>query len=273
MNDRPQPYSATQAGATGLQQYSRPAIATVMLVVLLTVFISAGRWQLRRAAEKEAIQDSFVTGAGMELLYEPIDDVAAADNRYRRLQLEGVFLPEQQILLDNIVHSGINGYEVLTPFVTGSTVIMVNRGWVRANPDRRVLPDISVTAENRTVTGIVNKFPAPGIRFAAEYPSDMPWPRRMLYPKQATIAEALGRPITSYQLLLTANQPDGYKRKWKALTVDSKTNYGYAFQWFSFATIALIFYVILMVRWWQEHGKAHQSVTQSITPPVNKDDS
>jgi surfeit locus 1 family protein len=273
MSDRPQPYSATQAGATGMQQYLRPAIATVMLLVLLTVFISAGRWQLRRAAEKEAIQESFVTGAGMELLYEPIDDTAASDSRYRRLQLEGVFLPEQQILLDNIVHGGINGYEVLTPFVTGSTVIMVNRGWVRANPDRRVLPDISVTAEPRTVTGIVNKFPVPGIRFAVEYPSDMPWPRRMLYPEQATIAEALGRPITAYQILLTENQPDGYKRKWKALTVDSKTNYGYAFQWFSFATIAMIFYVILMRRWLQEHSQAQQAVTQSTKPSIHKDNS
>jgi len=236
-----------------MHPYARPAIATVMLLVLLTVFLSAGFWQLRRAAEKEALEESFVTGADMELLYEPIDDALAADNRYRRLQLEGVFLPGQQILLDNIIHDGINGYEVLTPFITGATTIMVNRGWVRANLDRSVLPDISVTGEMRTVTGIVNKFPAPGIRFATEYPSDMPWPRRMLYPKQATIAEALDRPIMSYQLLLSANQPDGYKRKFKALTVDPNTNYGYAFQWFSFATLTIIFYVILMSRWLKEH--------------------
>jgi surfeit locus 1 family protein len=253
VNNRTQPYSALQPGATGTDSYVRPAIATVMLVVLLTIFISAGFWQLRRAAEKEAIENSFATGADMELLYEPISDAVAADSRYRRLQLEGMFLPEQQILLDNIVHNGINGYEVLTPFVTGTTTIMVNRGWIRANHDRRILPDISVTAEIRTVTGIVNKFPVPGIRFAAEYPNDMPWPRRLLYPDQETIAEALGRPITSYQLLLTENQPDGYKRKWKAITVDPKTNYGYAFQWFSFATLAIIFYIILMTRWIKDH--------------------
>jgi surfeit locus 1 family protein len=227
-----------------------------MLLVLLTIFISAGFWQLRRAAEKVAIEDSFATGADMELLYEPINDAAAADSRYRRLQLEGMFLPEQQILLDNIVHNGINGYEVLTPFVTGATTIMVNRGWIRANHDRRILPDISVTAEIRTVTGIVNKFPVPGIRFAAEYPDNMPWPRRLLYPDQPTIAKALGRPITSYQLLLTENQADGYKRKWKALTVNPNTNYGYAFQWFSFATLAIIFYVILMTRWIKDHQAA-----------------
>ncbi len=232
-----------------MNRYMQLIVASVMLVVLLTVFISAGFWQLRRAAEKEALEDSFATGAGMELLYAPIDDAAATDNRYRRMQLEGSFLPDQQIMLDNIVHNGINGYEVLTPFDTGTVIIMVNRGWVRANPDRRVLPDISVGADTRTITGIVNKFAAPGMRFDTEYPSDMPWPRRMLYPDQETIETSLGTRVAPYQLLLIAGQPDGYTRKWKALHVDPNTNYGYAFQWFSFAILAIIFYIILIVRW------------------------
>lgn len=249
-------YSGQPRGATAAHPYLRPAIATGMYLFLLVLFISAGRWQLGRAAEKEAIEDSFVTGAGMELLREPIDDKAAAENRYRRLQLEGYFLPDQQILLDNIVHGGVNGYEVLTPFETGTVTIMVNRGWVRANPDRRVLPDISVGEEPRTVTGIVNRFPAPGMRFDTEYPGDAPWPRRMLYPTQEAIADTLGKPVMSYQLLLVADQPDGYTRKWKALQVDPKTNYGYAFQWFAFAVVATVFYIILMRRWQSERRPA-----------------
>jgi len=223
-----------------------------MLLVLLTIFISAGFWQLRRAAQSTAIDDLFATGADMELLHEPVSDATANDHRYRRLQLEGVFLPGQQILLDNIPLDGINGYEVLTPFISGDTTIMVNRGWIRANPDRQILPDISVSADIRTVTGIINRFPVPGISFDVELSDNMPWPRRMLYPDAETIAKALGWPITSYQLLLTANQPDGYERKWKAAAIDPNKNYGYAFQWFSFATLAIIFYVILMTSWLKE---------------------
>jgi surfeit locus 1 family protein len=249
-------YSRAQPGATGTNPYVRPAIATAMYLFLLILFIAAGRWQLGRAAEKEAIEESFASGAGMELLFEPIDDVAAAENRFRRLQLEGHFLPDQQILLDNIVHGGVNGYEVLTPFETGAVTIMVNRGWVRANPDRRVLPDISVNDDRRTVTGIVNKFPAPGIRFETEYPGDAPWPRRMLYPTQEAIADTLDKAVMSYQLLLVADQPDGYARKWKALQVDPNTNYGYAFQWFAFAVVATVFYIILMRRWRDEQRPA-----------------
>ena len=252
-----QHYSGQQPGATAANPYMRLAVLTVLYIFLLILFISACRWQLGRAAEKEALEASFSTGAGMELLQRVISDAEAEENRYRRLQLEGRFLPEQQILLDNIVHAGINGYEVLTPFRTQNKTIMVNRGWVRANPDRRELPDISVAGNARTVTGIVNKFPAPGMRIAAEYPTDAPWPRRMLYPNREAISNTLNLPVMSYQILLVAEQPDGYARKWKALQVDPKTNYGYAFQWFAFAVLATIFYVILLRRWLYERRTEH----------------
>lgn len=254
MENRTQPYSAPPGGASGVNPLARLTVASVLLVILLTIFLNAGFWQLSRAAENEALEESFRTGAGIELLFKPISDTEAAENRFRRLQLEGRFIPEKQILLDNIVHGGVNGYEVLTPFRTHNTVIMVNRGWIRANPDRRYIPDISVDDNNRTITGIVNKFAEPGMRFAAEFPADAPWPRRLLYPDQQTISTTLEIPVKSYQLLLIEDQPDGYKRKWKALTVEPATNYGYAMQWFSFALLAIIFYSILFVRWRREHG-------------------
>jgi surfeit locus 1 family protein len=257
MENGTQHYSGQQPGANAANPYVRLAVATVLYIFLLVLFISACRWQLGRAAEKEALEASFSSGAGMELLQRVISDAEAEENRYRRLQLEGHFLPEQQILLDNIVHGGINGYEVLTPFITSNTTIMVNRGWVRANPDRRVLPDISVAGNERTVTGIVNKFAAPGMRLAAEYPTDSPWPRRMLYPNQEAISNTLDQPVMSYQILLVGDQPDGYARKWKALQVDPNTNYGYAFQWFAFAVVATIFYVILLRRWLNERRSEH----------------
>jgi surfeit locus 1 family protein len=249
MTEGPQPYSASTTGATGKNPYVRPAIATVLLLVLLSIFISAGFWQLGRATEKKGIEDTFRTGTGQDVLTQPVNDEAADSYRFRKLQLEGRYDPARQILLDNIVHAGVNGYEVLTPFRTHNRTIMVNRGWIRANPDRRVLPDIDVTDDLRTVTGIVNTFPVPGLRFATEYPADAPWPRRMLYPTQEAIAETLDTQVASYQLLLIEDQPDGYSRKWEALDLGVTTHYGYAFQWFSFAVVAIVFYLILMMRW------------------------
>jgi len=261
MNQGTQPYSAKPGGANDPSSWLRPAIATGVLLVLLPIFISAGIWQLGRAEEKTAIEASFQESAGMDMLRKPVSDSEAADFRFRKLQLEGRLDSTRQILLDNIVHNGINGYEVLTPFRTNNRTILVNRGWVRANPDRRVLPDIAVAEDLRTLTGIVDTFPSPGMRFAAEYPADAPWPRRMLYPTQEIIAATLDTPVASYQLLLVEDQPDGFARKWKTLDLGVSTHYGYAFQWFSFAVIATVFYVILIYRWRRER-QLQQGQTQ-----------
>ncbi len=253
MNQGTQPYSAKPTGANGARSWLRPAIATGVLVVFVPLFISAGFWQLGRADEKKAIEAAFQANTEMEVMQQPIADAEAVTQRYRTLQLEGRFDPHHQVLLDNIVQDGVNGYEVLTPFRTYNRTIMVNRGWIAANPDRRIVPTVEVDGELRTVTGIVDTFPAPGIRIATDYPADAPWPRRMLYPTQETLAANLATPIATYQLLMAEDQPDGYARTLKSLDLGISTHYGYAFQWFSFTLITLIFYVILMTRWRKEH--------------------
>lgn len=257
MTEGTQPYSAKPGGANE-PVWLRPAIATGVWLLLLPVFISAGLWQLDRAAQKTELEASFRSGADMDAMTQPITDAEAAGLRFRKIRLEGRFDPAHQILLDNIVHGGVNGYEVLTPFRTNNVTIMVNRGWLRANADRRVLPDVTVGGDLRTLTGIVNTFPQPGMRFATEYPDDMPWPRRMLYPTRDGIEAALDRPVAGYQLLLAEGQADGYSRKWEVLDLGVQTHYGYAFQWFSFAVIATIFYVILITRWRRERRPAKE---------------
>ena len=256
MTEGTQPYSAPADGATG-RVWVRPAIATGVWLVFLPVFIGAGFWQLDRATQKTALEDAFRAATEQPPLTAAVDDAAAADDyRFRPLRLEGRFDPEHQVLLDNIVTDGVNGYQVLTPFRTGNRTLMVNRGWVRANPDRRVLPTVGVSAELRTVTGLINTFPAPGMRIATDYPADAPWPRRMLYPTQTVLAEQLDRPVAGYQLLLLPDEADGYLRNWDTLDLGVDTHYGYAFQWFSFAAVATVFYVILMTRWRRDRRSA-----------------
>jgi surfeit locus 1 family protein len=86
----------------------------------------------------------------------------------------------------------------------------------------------------------------------------------MLYPTRDQIVAALDTQVPDYQLLLDADQANGYLRDWKAIPVGPEKNYGYAFQWFSFAVVTLVFYVILNVRWTRQHkksllaGKSHE---------------
>jgi surfeit locus 1 family protein len=238
-----QPYSPTNPRA----RYVRAAIATVILIVALCVFVSAGIWQLGRAEQKNELQAEFSRGSMVEAIPEPVSEQDRNDYRFRRFELSGRYLPDQQILLDNIVADGRNGYQVVTPFVTNGQTVLVNRGWVPADVDRRILPVVAISAAERTILARLNYLPVPGLRLEA--PPEKGWPRRMLYPTRAEIVAALGIDVPDYQFLLAPEQPDGYKRNWQASKFGPTKHYGYAFQWFAFAALTLLFYVLLIFRW------------------------
>ncbi len=244
-----QPYSGVNPRA----RYIRSAIATLVLICLLAVFIAAGIWQLGRAAEKHDLIAAFGAGSIVDTVKNLVGDAETADYRFRRFELTGRFDPERHILLDNIVMEGRPGYQVLTPFYTGGQTVLVNRGWIPANVDRNQLPTVDVDASERTITAILNTFPVPGMRIEMPQEFSTSWPRRMLYPTREELAKALGEDLPNYQLQLDANLPDGFARDWKPLVIGPEKNYGYAFQWFAFALLTLIFYVILNLRWNRQH--------------------
>jgi surfeit locus 1 family protein len=246
-----QPYSPMDGKATKrrLPHYRRVALATAIFLILVGLFVRAGFWQLDRADQKLALLASFSVGAEAEILRTPVNSEAADGLRYRRMELTGHYIPERQILLDNMVSGGLNGYQVLTPFRSGDLLVLVNRGWLRSAPDRTQLPDINVTAEPRSIIARINRFPVPGIRLEAPIDTGNIWPKRLLYPDQAALATILEADIPDYQLLLDPDQADGYQRDWQAVDIGPQKNYGYAFQWFSFAVLALVLFSIICIRW------------------------
>jgi len=230
---------------------------TALLIALLTLFISAGLWQLGRAGEKHDLNAAFNAGSIVETLTQPVSDADAAEYRFRLIELSGRYDPHHQFLLDSIVSGGRNGYYVLTPFITAEqTTLMVNRGWLAANADRKILPAVDVDGELRTITARINQLPAAGIKLDAPAEQATSWPLRMLYPTRDQLATALDTQVPDHQLLLGADQANGYLRDWKAVPVGPEKHYGYAFQWFSFAVVTLVFYIILNVRWTRQHKKS-----------------
>ena len=265
-----QPYSADEQRASRQPDdapgigMGRPAVATVMLVALLSLFFAAGFWQLDRAAEKQQILDRFATAAGGELIASLVPDDTAEALRFRGFSLTGRYLPERQFLLDNMTDGGSSGYQVLTPFQTGDRLVLVNRGWVAANADRSLLPSIAVGGETRTIVGRLNDFPAPGLRLEQPANINQQWPRRLLFPTAEQLEAALGVELPGYQLQLDPGEPDGYLRRWQAVDSGPEKHLGYAFQWFSFAVLACIFYLLLMRQWFKARRiYRHQQETQT----------
>ncbi len=226
-----------------------PWWGVLLMLVGVAVGVSAGLWQVNRAAYKQELEARFAAGEAGGALPLLVTDENAGESRYRVIRVSGRYDAKRQVLLDNISSQGRPGYQVLTPFRTGEGTVLVNRGWLPANGDRRVLPDIQVGEEPREVLGCIELLPQPGITLAAVPPdAASAWPRRLLFPTAAQVSAQLGTSLRSYQLLLDPSAPDGYQRAWQPGGMGPDRHRGYAVQWFGLALTVVVIYLVLVIR-------------------------
>ncbi|MFZ1625642.1 MAG: SURF1 family protein [Gammaproteobacteria bacterium] len=225
-----------------------PVWAILLMLISTALFSSLGTWQLGRAEEKRAIFAAYAQGTA-EAMREGLSGVDASEQRYQLLRLQGHYDTGHQLLLDNMSHAGQSGYHVLTPFITAGGSVLVNRGWVPADGDRRLLPNIDVSSQPRTLTGRIDRLPQPALRLApaTDY-TGMPWPRRLLFPTTAEVSAQTGYPLRDFQLLLNPAEADGFLRDWRPALMTPETHLGYAIQWFGLAATAVVVFVILAWR-------------------------
>jgi surfeit locus 1 family protein len=223
----------------------------------MTLFIALGLWQLERAMLKESIEDRF-----QQRLTEPYrtispDDLAGGDPvgiEYRKLLLQGSFDNSRNLLVDNQLHRGKAGYHVLTPLrLEGSDrIVLVNRGWAPWGESRDDPPAMSVPFSAGGVAGIVYFPSEPAVRMGVVALSSV-WPQPVPYQLIPYIdVDALqtafeGR-LLPWVLWLSPEQQDYYVRDWKPVWMRPEKSRAYALQWFAFALVALVFFIIMNLR-------------------------
>lgn len=227
-----------------------PFVATVVLVAL---GILLGNWQVRRAAEKTALQARLAQRAAMAPLVldgAPLDPAAA---EYRRVVVTGAFVPDWPLYLGNRPLDGRFGFIVLMPFrIAGSSkVVLVARGWAPRDPganDR--VPNVAAPAGRTTVEGLAVQHPARVMALGAETP---PRPGAIVQNLDtAAFAKASGMDVLPVLVEQTGADAGATPaagaaplvRKWPAPAVDVDRNRGYAFQWYALAAMAFLFFVM-----------------------------
>ena len=159
---------------------------------------------------------------------------------------------DRQLLLDNQVHGQTPGYQVLTPLrLAGGGLVIVNRGWLPQNPDRRVLPPLPLPGESMKVRGLWRALPQPALRLKTDNcAAAASWPRVVEYPTPQDLTCIYGEPVAPGMLLLNPDAPDGYVREWTqaGTSFPPGRNYGYAAQWFAFAATLFVLFVKLNLK-------------------------
>jgi cytochrome oxidase assembly protein ShyY1 len=234
-------------------------IPTIAMVVVMSIGIAAGLWQMSRAAgkiDKAEKLTSQIALPPLNLNTKQKWTLAEADSR--RLVVEGAFLADQAIWLDNRPQpgasvskagSGQSGFYVLMPFqVAGfdNTVIWVQRGWAPRNrEDRLALPPINTPGGALRIEGIGIAQPDRVFELGdggVGGNSPVRIQQNLDLTKEAERHRWQQIPFVLKQI--GDSEKDGLMRNWTAAASGVERHYAYAFQWFALALSAFLFWLI-----------------------------
>jgi len=250
--------SSTSSSKPSKTTWRRVVVAVAALAGVLITF-NLGLWQLSRAQEKLRLQASMEAQA----LQTPLvakdfqQDPSLWQNIHRPAQLQGQWLPDSTVYLDNRSHQGQPGFWVMTPLRWApGQVVWVQRGWVqRDRVDAQKAPHIDTPSGNVTIQGRVAAPLSHMVELGTDAPANQSRPRiqaNLSLPQmQALVADNV-----SGILIQTGEPSEGLRRDWPVVALSADKNKGYAFQWF--ALCALMAGLYLWFQWIQPLKYAKQ---------------
>jgi surfeit locus 1 family protein len=176
---------------------------------------------------------------------------ADALGRYQRVGVSGSYDSARQILLDNMPSSrGQPGYRVLTPLLlSNQSLVLVDRGWLPVGNDRSQRPLIDVATQSRSISGMLDELPRPGVRAGNAGIQPNVWPQVLNYPTLQELRQLYGSALQARIILLDAGADDGFERLWQVdVGFSPERHIGYAVQWFGMALTVLIIFVVVNLR-------------------------
>jgi cytochrome oxidase assembly protein ShyY1 len=243
-------------------------VLTVLVVVATVAMVLAGFWQLRRLDERRghnavirartaapAVAAGDVLRAG-----QPLGEAGAAVE-WQTLTATGTYDAERGVLVRNRSLDGAPGYHVVTPLVLGDgTALLVNRGWIPLSPAAGQSPQApppptgEVTVEGRARAtqergALGPRDPADGVL------------TEVARVDVARLAQQLPYPVLPAYVELTGQTPDPSSplpRLIRPPELDEGPHLAYAVQWFIFASLAVIGWVVLVRRQVRSNQRAHQ---------------
>lgn len=241
-------------------------IATLLVFAGTALCIRLGIWQLDRLEQRRTFNAQFESAraeAALDLNQEIPQDITAME--WRSVSVRGEYDFANQVALRNQYYDNQYGYHLLTPLKfnpsTGSgqakKAVLIDRGWIPADGNSTpsdwrkydepgtatVLGQIRMGQPKPAFGGVADTLPENGAKLeiwnnadVAHIAGQMPYPVLPIYIQPATDASDTEPPIPF--------QPE--------VEITEGPHFGYALQWFTFATILFVGYPFYLRK--QEKG-------------------
>jgi surfeit locus 1 family protein len=219
-------------------------VIAVAALVGVAIGVRLGLWQWDRGQQRTAMQDAVEARDRMSPLsaadlHSGLTDTAPL--LHRAIVLRGQWIADRTVFLDNRQMNGVPGFYVVTPLkLEGrSDVILVQRGWVPRNFERReTLPPVQTPGGVVEVRGHLAPPPAK----LYEFDADEKGPIRQNLDLTRFRVET-GLPLLPLSVQQAGPASEGLLRQWPQAGSGAERNYGYAFQWWAIAALIAILYV------------------------------
>lgn len=226
---------------------SRFWLVTAGALLAVAATLALGRWQLLRAAQKEALQGSMdaqaslpkLRGAMLASLAEP------ATMLHRAVVLRGHWIKRYTVFLDNRQMNAKPGLYVVTPLQLedGTGAVLVQRGWVARNfLDRTVVPDLATPGGTVEIVGRVVPPPSRLYELGAEQGGRIRQNLDLVQYRRET-----DLPLLAVSVQQIGPASEGLLREWPRVATGVEKHYGYAVQWFALSALITILYVWFQV--------------------------
>lgn len=229
----------------------RPSWFALLLTVAgALLFIRLGVWQLHRADEKEQILRRYAAAetapprAFAAVALQPPADAFA------RVNVQGEYLGDRLYLLDNPRHDRQGGVEVYAPLrLRGDDrLLLVDLGFLPGNGTDQSPQVPPLPTGMQSLHGLYLPPPGVGFEMGGNALLRQPhWPKTTVYLDMAQVSADLGRSLYPHVLALDADPGAIYVRQH---TLDFSAmpparHRAYAFQWFTFAVVAVVMLLVL----------------------------
>ena len=211
----------------------------IFFIFFAITFFLLGLWQVERGHDKSKIIAEFNNN-----IKKSPASFSEASSKWDRVLIKGLWKGSKQILVDNVINSGVAGYKVLTPLqINESEVfILVDRGWVSQGKSRNILPNIDIKDEYVEVNGILEN---PELGFVlSEDLVTANWPKVSQTKNLEVLSKEFDGQLAPYILVADPTLKNSLAyMKVIPTNMTAEKHFGYAIQWFTmFVALCLMYF-------------------------------
>lgn len=217
---------------------------TLFTLLFLPLLLSLSAWQLNREQQKISAEKLYETRLGAAPENVTAIDWSDNDLNWVSVLATGQFDSDRQLLLDNRIHNSMVGYEVITPFITQDSVLLVNRGWIAQGLTRQIFPSLDVMEDTITISGHIYVPDGSLMVLGAEESTTASWPKVIQKIDFQILNDVMDEDFRPHLIRLDENSPGVLQTNWSAINMRPEVHRAYAVQWLIMALVLLILYLM-----------------------------